>query len=250
MPDEKKPDDSLDENLKPEDQSAVDDAASEPSGESGVDDASNDAASEPSDDSGVDGASNDAASESAKVENDSSVAVDERPEGEAVDGNEPSPDDPDKVVNADDASEDDAEAAMMKMLEEEVESASESSPGGDDFPDLSGIKMEPTANPAEFQQLTPTPGAEGTHKNIDMLLDVKMPISIELGRTEMAISELLTLGPGSVVELNKLAGEPVDLLVNDKIIARGEVVVVDENFGVRITLLMSPEERLKSLAQA
>jgi flagellar motor switch protein FliN/FliY len=66
----------------------------------------------------------------------------------------------------------------------------------------------------------------------------------------MPISELLSLGPGSVVELNKLAGEPVDLLVNNRVIARGEVVVVDENFGVRITLLLSPEERLKSLAES
>ncbi len=233
MPDEKKPDDSLDEDLKPEDQSSVDDVASEQSGGSAVDDVSSEAVSE-----------------SAKVENDSSVAVDEGLAGESVDGDKQQPDDSDKVINADDASEDDAEAAMMKMLEEEAESASDSSLSGDDFPDLSGIKMEPTANPAEFQQLAPTPGSEGANKNIDMLLDVKMPISIELGRTEMPISELLTLGPGSVVELNKLAGEPVDLLVNDKIIARGEVVVVDENFGVRITLLMSPEERLKSLAQA
>ena len=85
--------------------------------------------------------------------------------------------------------------------------------------------------------------------NIELLMDVDLPISIELGRTKMPISDILGLGPGSVVELNKLAGEPVDLLVNNKVVARGEVVVVDENFGLRITQLMTPEERLKALAQ-
>lgn len=119
----------------------------------------------------------------------------------------------------------------------------------DEFPDLSGIgATAPFAQRAEFQQLAPSTGTESFHNNIDLLLDVRMPVAIELGRTELPIAELLTLGPGSVIELNKLAGEPVDLLVNNKIIARGEVVVVDENFGVRVTSLLSPEERIKSLA--
>jgi len=98
----------------------------------------------------------------------------------------------------------------------------------------------------EFEQFS-RPSQPGTSHNIDMLLDVAMPISIELGRTSMAIQDILNLGPGSVVELNKLAGEPVDLLVNEKLIARGEVVVVDENFGIRITSMTSQEERIKSL---
>jgi flagellar motor switch protein FliN/FliY len=120
----------------------------------------------------------------------------------------------------------------------------------DEFPDLSNVKMEETvAHPAEFQQLSGSPGGQQPSRSIDILMDVKMPIAIELGRTEMPISEILSLGPGSVVELDKLAGEPVDLLVNGKIVARGEVVVVDENFGVRITMLMSPQERLKSLSK-
>jgi flagellar motor switch protein FliN/FliY len=146
-----------------------------------------------------------------------------------------------------------AESAMKKMIEDDAESEpeGESRPDlEDEFPDLSQVQPEETiANPAEFQQLGPSPVQATSASNIDLLLDVKMPVSIELGRTDLPISEILTLGPGSVVELDKLAGEPVDLLVNDKIIAKGEVVVVDENFGVRITMLMSPEERLKSLAQ-
>ncbi|MCP4568307.1 MAG: flagellar motor switch protein FliN [FCB group bacterium] len=149
------------------------------------------------------------------------------------------------------ASEADAEAAMLAMMEKnEKEDVGSEESGEDEFPDLSGVQVEtPMANAAEFQQLSPTPTAEGEPGNIELLLDVKMPVAIELGRTEMPISELLTLGPGSVVELSKLAGEPVDLLVNHRVIAKGEVVVVDENFGVRITQLLSPEERLKSLAR-
>lgn len=164
---------------------------------------------------------------------------------------ESSPDAFAPVVNAGDAAEGVAEAAMLAMLADEEKKELEPKRQDDNaFPDLSGIRMEqPSASPVEFQQLSPLVQSAPTRSSIDLLLDVKMPVAIELGRTEMAISEILNLGPGSVVELNKLAGEPVDLLVNGKVIARGEVVVVDENFGVRITLLMSPQERLKSLAQ-
>ena len=91
------------------------------------------------------------------------------------------------------------------------------------------------------------PKLTGEGQNINVLMDVTLPISIELGRTSMRIQEILHLGPGSVVELNRLAGEPVDLLVNNKLIAKGEVVVVDENFGVRVTHMVSHEDRLKSL---
>jgi len=98
----------------------------------------------------------------------------------------------------------------------------------------------------EFEQFSKSSNAASPH-NINMLLDVTMPVAIELGRTTMPIQDILNLGPGSVVELNKLAGEPVDLLVNEKLIARGEVVVVDENFGIRITSMISQEDRIKSL---
>jgi flagellar motor switch protein FliN/FliY len=69
---------------------------------------------------------------------------------------------------------------------------------------------------------------------MDLLAGLQMNVSVELGRTELTVADVLGLGPGSVIELNKLAGEPVDILVNDRLIARGEVVVVDENFGVRV----------------
>jgi flagellar motor switch protein FliN len=82
---------------------------------------------------------------------------------------------------------------------------------------------------------------------LDMILDIAMPVTVELGRTKMLIRDILALGPGSVIELDKLAGEPVDLLVNERPIAKGEVVVIDENFGVRLTQISHPVERLRSL---
>jgi len=83
--------------------------------------------------------------------------------------------------------------------------------------------------------------------SVDMLLDIELDVSIELGRTDISIKRVLELAPGALVELDRLAGEPVDLLVNNKVVAKGEVVVVDESFGVRIISLVSPEERIRSL---
>jgi len=162
-------------------------------------------------------------------------------EGEVASEGDAPPDDDFKVVNEDDASEGDAEAAMLDMLEGLPEESSKA--GADDINFGSA-----SASRADFQQLQ-EPAGEQDQRNIDLLMDVDLPVSIELGRTKMAISDILGLGPGSVVELNKLAGEPVDLLVNYKVVAKGEVVVVDENFGLRITQLMTPEERLKALAE-
>lgn len=84
--------------------------------------------------------------------------------------------------------------------------------------------------------------------NYELLLDVQMILTVELGRTKKYVKEILNLGEGSIIELDKLAGEPVDLLVNGKLIARGEVVVIDENFGVRVTDIVAPAERLAKMA--
>jgi flagellar motor switch protein FliN/FliY len=78
-------------------------------------------------------------------------------------------------------------------------------------------------------------------------MDVSMQLTVELGRTKMLIKDILGMGEGTIVELDKLAGEPVDLLVNGKLIAKGEVVVIDENFGVRVTDIISPMERISNL---
>lgn len=83
--------------------------------------------------------------------------------------------------------------------------------------------------------------------NLDLLLDVPLRVTVELGRTEMSIREVLALGPGSVVELSKVAGEVVDILVNGKLIAHGEVVVIDDMFGVRVTDIIPPAARVRSL---
>jgi flagellar motor switch protein FliN/FliY len=80
-----------------------------------------------------------------------------------------------------------------------------------------------------------------------MLMDVSLDVTIELGRTMMSIKDILNLSVGSVIELDKMAGDPVDILVNNKLIARGEVVVIDENFGVRITEIISTQDRIKDL---
>lgn len=87
----------------------------------------------------------------------------------------------------------------------------------------------------------------GTARDIDFLLDVPLEVTVELGRARMLIKDLLQLGQGSVVELEKLAGEPMEILVNNRLIARGEVVVVNEKFGVRLTDIVSPVERIRQL---
>ncbi len=85
------------------------------------------------------------------------------------------------------------------------------------------------------------------HLDLDFILDIPLFLTVELGRNRMLISELLQLGQGSVVELTKLAGEPMDVYVNQRLIARGEVVVVNEKFGVRLTDIVSPAERINKL---
>jgi flagellar motor switch protein FliN/FliY len=103
-----------------------------------------------------------------------------------------------------------------------------------------------TVQDAQFTQLTAKGGAGGSG-SIDMLMDLELPISVELGRVRMLVKDILELGPGAVVELNKFSGEPVDLFINNRKFAEGEVVVVDQNFGVRITALVGPNERLSQI---
>jgi flagellar motor switch protein FliN len=84
-------------------------------------------------------------------------------------------------------------------------------------------------------------------RNLDLILDIPLRVTVELGRARMVVSELLNLSQGSVIELSKLAGEPLEVLVNDKLVARGEAVVVNEKFGVRLTDIISPTERVNQL---
>lgn len=87
----------------------------------------------------------------------------------------------------------------------------------------------------------------GDKKSLDLILDIPLTVTVELGRNKMLINDLLQLGQGSVIELKKLVGEPLEVLVNQKLVARGETVVVNEKFGVRLTDIVSPMERVKSL---
>jgi len=84
--------------------------------------------------------------------------------------------------------------------------------------------------------------------DIDLILDIPLELSVELGRTKMLVNNLLQLGQGSIIDLNKPAGETLDICVNGKLVARGEVVVVDEKYGIRVTDIASPLERVKSLS--
>lgn len=108
--------------------------------------------------------------------------------------------------------------------------------------------LSTSIRPIRYSELIQVkPGEALAKNNIGLLLDISMQLTVELGRTKMQIKKILALGEGSIIELEKLAGEPVDLLVNGKLIAKGEVVVIDENFGVRITEIVSPHERLESI---
>ncbi|MBT5027351.1 MAG: flagellar motor switch protein FliN [Nitrospinaceae bacterium] len=90
--------------------------------------------------------------------------------------------------------------------------------------------------------------SSGETKSLDLILDIPLTVTVELGRSKMLINDLLQLGQGSVIELTKLVGEPLEVLVNQKLVARGEVVVVNEKFGVRLTDIVSPMERVQSLS--
>ncbi|AOM83177.1 flagellar motor switch phosphatase FliY [Salisediminibacterium beveridgei] len=106
---------------------------------------------------------------------------------------------------------------------------------------------EANVQPAAFSSFETPSLNENEQRNLDLLMDIPLEVTVELGRTKRSIKEILELGQGSIVELDKLAGEPVDILVNQRLIAKGEVVVIDENFGVRVTDIVSQAERLKQL---
>ena len=106
-----------------------------------------------------------------------------------------------------------------------------------------------TADPAAIFEELSGPGTEksGTPQGFDMILDIPVNLTVELGRTKISIRNLLQLAHGSVVELEGMAGEPMDVLVNGTLIAQGEVVVVNEKFGIRLTDIITPQERIRKL---
>ena len=108
---------------------------------------------------------------------------------------------------------------------------------------------ELAVHPVRFPSLGAIDPLDQVPSSLDLIMDVSLRVTVELGRSTMKVEEVLALGPGSVVELNKLAGEPVDILINARPIARGEVVVVDENFGVRVTEILSPRSRIEAVGR-
>ncbi len=125
-------------------------------------------------------------------------------------------------------------AAALEEAGESSSSEGESESGGS------------APSPAEFEELEQE-GDGGEGVNLDMILDIPVVISMEIGRTQISIRNLLKLNQGSVVELDRLAGEPLDVMVNGTLIAHGEVVVVNEKFGIRLTDVISAMERVKKL---
>lgn len=106
---------------------------------------------------------------------------------------------------------------------------------------------EPTVTPVEFPDLSGTNPPSTGVPNLELVKDIPVVLTVELGRTDMVIQDILELTPGKVIELDRLAGEPLDILVNGTLLARGEVVVVDENFGVRLTSIIDPALRAEAL---
>lgn len=144
----------------------------------------------------------------------------------------------DETASTDAISADDWGAAMAEQATAEPAVAS----AADDW----GAAMAEQAKPHAFNQLGA--GGTGTTQNdLDMILDIPVQLSVELGRTKMPIKNLLQLAQGSVVELAGMAGEPLDVMINGFLIAQGEVVVVNDKLGIRLTDIITPSERLRRL---
>ena len=141
-------------------------------------------------------------------------------------------------------------AETLAQEEEERGPATFGSPASGAGVNASGGSFGSQAQDARFQDMTEIakqPRDKDLKRELDFILDIPLDVSAELGRTRLLINELLQLGQGSVVELNKLAGEPLEVYVNGKLVARGEAVVINEKFGVRLTDIISPIERVKQL---
>jgi len=192
----------------------------------------------------------------------SEVAADEKTSEAAEDASaDPVAADEEMSEGAEEASEDlvaddDASEAIADDITAELPLEKDDLAGGTaDMDALFGDSGDDTAgggiveiSQADFGDLGESVApANGRGRKIDMLLDVKLEVTVELGRKDMLVEEILRLGKGSVIELDKLAGEPVDVLVNGKKLAEGEVVVVEDHFGVRLTHLLETRERIKSL---
>lgn len=120
-------------------------------------------------------------------------------------------------------------------------------PFGQPMQDFGHVNRNINVQPVQFGGFSGAPSTHADQTNLNLLLDIPLKVTVELGRTQRTIKDILELSQGSIVELDKLAGEPVDILVNNKLIAKGEVVVIDENFGVRVTDIVSQWDRIQKI---
>lgn len=138
-----------------------------------------------------------------------------------------------------------------KQLDEEVDALDEDldvTPAAEAEEEAPQSKEDiPEVRKAQFEKFEGDKPPVSPERKMSLLLDVQLPVTIELGRTQMYIKKILELERGSIIELDKMAGEPVDLFINNKKMAEGEVVVVDKHFGIRITNLIDPADRIKNL---
>jgi len=142
---------------------------------------------------------------------------------------------------------------LMKMWEEALKESTQAQSEGEEKSGQSEAKKEvietkptPSSQPMTFKELSPARGVEAPQE-LDFILDLPLEVSVEIGRTKMQIKDLLKLTQGSIIELERVAGEPVDIYVNGKLMAKGEVVVVNDRFGVRVTEIISAQDRVKKL---
>ncbi|NOY52952.1 MAG: flagellar motor switch protein FliN [Deltaproteobacteria bacterium] len=123
------------------------------------------------------------------------------------------------------------------MAEQEVQEAA---------PTEETVETEPTMEDTSVKEPEVNEG-EAPMRSLDFILDLPLKVSVELGRTRMLVNDLLQLAQGSIIELEKMAGDPLEILVNEKLVARGEVVSVNDKFGIRVTDIISPTERIEQL---
>ncbi|MGG4775084.1 flagellar motor switch protein FliN [Paenalcaligenes sp. Me52] len=175
---------------------------------------------------------------------------------------EPQNNNPTQPVSSDDNTELDWDAAMAEQLagQNDDKSSSTQAAGLENLNDdwASALAEQTAAAPTSLEPESGAPksnaifpplssAAGSSHSDIDMIMDIPVQLSVELGRTRLTIKNILQLGQGSVVELDGLAGEPMDIFVNGYLIAQGEVVVVDEKYGIRVTDIITPSDRIQRL---
>ena len=147
------------------------------------------------------------------------------------------------------------EAALQKQSEEDAMAAewaaalADAKPGGDEAMEAGLQTTVDSVAPAKFTNFS-SDGGVSAGNDINMILDIPVQLTVELGRTRIPIKHILQLAQGSVVELETMAGEPMDVLVNGYLIAQGEVVVVNDKFGIRLTDIVTPSERMRRLSRA